>query len=760
MGRKYPSLILLSAVIACILIADSIRLVDWVWLLAGAVTCGVALYLWLHRRSTGAVLCFALALGFLTAFGFTISTTTPSVWNLNNLVAPGDACTFYGRVVDWPHLREDRTDLLVEIDSINNGGIYQVRGNLLLRLTTESTKLQRNDRIAFRARYYDIGPENTPGNFSYSRYLRLKGIQGIAYLSTDLTITVNRRASVSILGAIDSFRDLIRESLQGNLTPGAAALALGFLIGETHDIAPRIYQLFRDTGTLHVLAVSGANVALVVGFLLLLLRPLRPSRAVISVALIVGVLLFSGLSYLEPSVVRATVMAILVILARWAHRAVDLNQIIATTALFILLVEPTQLFDIGFQLSFVTAWGLIFFTPLVNDRFGKHFDRWWYRWLVLPAVVSFIAQVCSTPLIALHFGRVPILSLFANLLVVPLTSIGVVAVLVLLVVDLISPLLAYFFGSIVSILLELNVDVLEWFGSTHALIFDTSNLAHQPFADLFVVLFYGLLVLGGLAVSFRMARRLLVFTSLATINLALLLAIAWPAQSDNRLVCFRIPGGVASVIVTDNRADLVLSDVESKEYPIDERILTPALTGEKIDRLHRLFVMNCGYGVIDDLLRLAERFAIDTVWIAPSLQASFAEHYPDSILTTPVVPLSNSATPRSPDSIGISYSGASLNISTDRFRIFITDDVSIIPAHQPYSARDTAGTDVLLLTRTASTEVAAHLHRRPWDWIVCATIAQPSDESHRDFHLHPDAAKPDDIVDLKAVGVCRIPLTP
>ena len=139
-----------------------------------------------------------------------------------------------------------------------------------------------------------------------------------AFLPTLLSVQVDKRPAVGLLAAVDEVRTWIRSAMEEHLSPTGSALARGFLIGETRDIPPDIYGMFRDSGTLHVLAVSGSNVALVLLFFIWVLRPfwLKPStRAII---LLVVIALFAGLSYGDPSVIRASTGLFVSMTPPWA----------------------------------------------------------------------------------------------------------------------------------------------------------------------------------------------------------------------------------------------------------------------------------------------------------------------------------------------------------------------------------------------------------------------------------------------------------
>ncbi len=359
MIRKYPSLLVLLFVVFGIVISDQTRLPCWMFLF-GSLACCVGGLIGLTRHSgRESTILFGLSLLFFSAFNFGIRFYDVGPRHISRVLQNGETYHIFGEVTDWPRLKTNHTEIKITLDSVATDVTRKVRGTILLKLTDTTTALQRGDRVEFRGRIYSVKGSNLPGKFDYQRYLYLKGVYGIVYLPTLLDVRIDKGNRFGIFNYVDKLRASIRGSFYKNLSPTAAALAAGFLIGETRDIPTTIYSRFRDTGTLHLLAVSGSNVALVVLSFMFLLRPFSLSRRKRAVILLLVVFLFALLSYGEPSVMRASVMAALVIAAGVLERRYDLNNVIAATALIILLFDPAQLYDVGFQLSFVTAWGLI-----------------------------------------------------------------------------------------------------------------------------------------------------------------------------------------------------------------------------------------------------------------------------------------------------------------------------------------------------------------------------------------------------------------
>ena len=625
MLKKYPGLFFLIPVVAGIVFTDFVRPAGWLFLLLCLISFISGVILYKRESSRFSIILFALCLFFFSGFNYGLKTYHFAANHVARFVSEKQTYHIYGEVADWPELKFNRTELAIAIDSLGNGTNFPAKGSILLKLSDTTTALQRGDKVEFWGTIYPLKSHHGPGGFDYARYLRHRGIHGIVYLPTLLNVRVEKPGGRGVIAYVDLLRNEISESLSRNLSEVAASLSAGFLIGETREISPEVYRWFRDSGTLHLLAVSGSNVALVILFLIIVLRPLALPRKRRAMILMACVVLFALLSYGEPSVVRASVMAILVLLANVFERRFNLNQIIASAALIILLAAPTQLFSVGFQLSFVTAWGLIFVTPRVAKLFKSVDHKGWYRWLVLPFLISLIAQLFSMPLIALYFGKVPAISVIANLVIVPLVSIAVVAVLILLMLDFLLPILGAFFGSLLDSFMQIVLYFLSLFGDKQSVIVNTGDIS-----SLAVILFYGLLVLAVFSISSKLLRRATVFAAAVIINIAMLSTLV-SASSSSIDFCtadvFNIPGGTA-ILIYQNQSqvpDLIISGLNRKPYPIDERIFSSAFDELSVERLGKVFVMASEYGAIDDIYRLCLDYQVKTVIVDARIEKSFSD---------------------------------------------------------------------------------------------------------------------------------------
>jgi competence protein ComEC len=628
MARRYPAVWLLASITIGIVLADRLPLPAWSFLLIG-VGFAIAGLLAVRESSTAAGL-LAAAL-FLSGFNFALHYRPDSSIAVTGLLQQPTVCTVYGRVADWPLLKQDRIEFRIAVDSIESDYRRFARGALLLKVTDTATALQRGDRIIFRTRVYPVSTMPAGGTFNYRRYLEHKGVQAVAYMPTLLNVQISRREELGLIPVADRIRKFVGNSLESNLTADAAALARGFLLGDTRNIPPDVYRRFRDTGTLHVMAVSGSNVALVLAFFHLLLRPFRIRRSIRLSVLLAVIPIYALMCYLEPSVVRASILAALVLLGKLTGRKIELNNLMAVTATIILLTDPAQLFDIGFQLSFVTAWGLVFAVPRLTRLFEGCHRRRWYRWLVFPLIVALIAQLFSTPLIAYHFGRIALWSVPANLLVVPLVSAATLAVLVIPIAHAVLPILGMLVGSLINPLIELTVQTLNLFGADSILTLSAGSSSLPGAGFCFWV--YVCLVLAAPALQLKRCRRRLIgVLSLTALAILAMASVRVSTTQPGRFSVHSVPGGVMTIIqptdlhIRQSRADLIVTHLAGRRYSLDDRVIGPVLAEGGVNRLGNLIVLSADYQSLDDLLRLSAAFDAENIVFAGDLRQAVRDH--------------------------------------------------------------------------------------------------------------------------------------
>jgi competence protein ComEC len=260
MSRKYPAVFYLLFVLVGIVLADQTRWpAEW-FLLSALILCLIGIALFRSSPKAASIL-FGLFMLSFSAYHFSIRYYDIGPDHISNFITGGERYKIFGEVIDWPDLKSTGTEIKISVDSLGPPVERAVDGAILLKIHDSTTALQRGDRIEFRSRVFDNKGGSSPGGFDYRRYLHLKGVFGVVYLNNLLDVRIDTEGRSIVLSWIDLLRSEITASFYRNLGEAGASMAAGFLIGETRNISPEVYQRFRDSGTLHLLAVSGSNVA-------------------------------------------------------------------------------------------------------------------------------------------------------------------------------------------------------------------------------------------------------------------------------------------------------------------------------------------------------------------------------------------------------------------------------------------------------------------------------------------------------------------
>jgi competence protein ComEC len=618
MAKKYPALFTLVAVIGGILLADSVDLASYFFLLASLILIFPAIVLYYKRRIMAAGVVILLALSMLIGFGYSFRFKTFPPGHIIHFTDDDIKYTIYGTIDDWPTLREHRTDLIVAVDSI--GYADEIKGGcgrLMLHIGNETTALQYKDRIIFESQLYSIKGGKNPSGYDFRRYMNLKKVFANAYLPLEYNIRIDPPGRLSFYRLVDKIRNYIIATFKRTLDENSAALASGFLIGDTRDIRPEVYKYFRDSGTLHLLAVSGSNVALVILFFSFFLKfsPMKIGGR--TLLLLIIIILFSNLAFNQPSVVRASVMAALVLLGKYFQRRIDLNNIIAATALIILIFQPTELFDVGFQLSFVTAWGLIFFAPKILNLSSHLRPNLLFKIIIFPLIICAVAQLMSLPMSAFYFQRMPMISFLSNLIIVPLVSIIVVGEVIVIFASLLLPLLGDFCGSLLNPIIRLTLDAISLFGSDRYNVLLNYRVTALP-----LLLYYIMLLIFSSAINSRKARRLSVLYLLLLLN-SFLIGSLFKKNEETRVMVFSIPSGMASIIYPQH-PQVILSNLPEKDYLYGEIMIEPYLANYRIKRPD-IISLSANYQNLREAFYFQSKKNVGQIYLPRSSRNSFLD---------------------------------------------------------------------------------------------------------------------------------------
>lgn len=305
--------------------------------------------------------------------------------------------------------------------SVNNGKTSAASGTLLIAIKDSAAKnIYYGDQLLIPAKYNPIDPPFNPGEFNYKKYLANQNIHYQAFLFPKQFVVVDTNRGNPVVAYSLRLRQRLVEKLKRNMRDtDAIAVASTLILGYKADLSNDVLQAYSKTGTVHVLSVSGAHVAIIYILLALALGFLdrfKHGKIIKAIIIIILIWYYSLLSGFSPAVCRAAVMISMVIVGKTFSRYINTLNILAMSAFALLIYDPFFITDVGFQLSYLAVFGLIVFQPVVYKWF--QFKNKWADKLWALCSVSIAAQVITFPLSAFYFHQFPVYFLFSNLFII------------------------------------------------------------------------------------------------------------------------------------------------------------------------------------------------------------------------------------------------------------------------------------------------------------------------------------------------------
>ncbi len=358
-----------------------------------------------------------------------------------------------------PSRYSKRLSFVLNLREIKTANDWQsVSGKVLVNLF-QDLPLKYGDEMVLTGKLHYPFEFSQNRKFSYRQYLKRQGIIFVLSVKKDNPVQILGHDKGSwLLDKLYRIRSSASCLLAQSLGPPEASLMQAMLLGERLNIPDSLKEVFAQTGTAHILAISGLNVGIVVMVLFLLLRMI-PFAGLWTYGLTMFfVALYVLLTGASPSVVRAGMMSMVFLGSFVIERETDSINSLAFAAFLILLLDPQNIFDIGFQLSFISVLSILIFFPLLMAAmkpFLKRHPQKIFKFALETFFVSLSATLGVAGLLAYYFEIVTPVSLLANMIVVPLSTLATILGIGLLLCGGVIP----FFATCIAFVLNLMV----WF---------------------------------------------------------------------------------------------------------------------------------------------------------------------------------------------------------------------------------------------------------------------------------------------------------
>ena len=401
--------------------------------------------------------------------------------------------------------------VVVRITKILKSGFYQdkyvaevvqvravkTRGYVLLNIQKDSLQklLKIDDQILVHTDFMQVSPPLNPNQFNYKLYLAKQGIHHQLFINCTQFLKLSN-ASSSLVGISAKFRNKIQKALLTyNFKKDEFAVISALLLGQRQGVSKELLTDYAGAGAIHILAVSGLHVGIILLILSFLFRPLEKFKYgsyLKAFCIVLCLWMFAFIAGLSASVVRAVTMFTFLAVGHSLQRKKVVEFSLISSMLFLLIVKPMLLFDVGFQLSYLAVFGIIWVQPKLVAVYKPKFLLDKKIWQLI--TVSIAAQVGILPLSIYYFQQFPGLFVLSNLIIIPFLGailIGGIGVIFLALLNILPSFLGLIYGAVISLMNEF----VSWIAAQEQFLFQEISISFTMMLGCYLLIFFGTLYL-------------------------------------------------------------------------------------------------------------------------------------------------------------------------------------------------------------------------------------------------------------------------
>ena len=325
-----------------------------------------------------------------------------------------------GTLNEPPDVRDSYTNLKIKVEAVDTGsGDLPVSGLILARVSN-GIHFEYGQQVRVRGQL-KTPPEDE--DFSYRDYLAREGVY--SYISSGEVTLLPGDGGGIYWTAVYQLKEKLLQNTHRLFNDPEASLLAGILLGVDTGLTRELQNAFKNTGTAHIIAISGFNIAIIAGVFYSTFKNIFGERHGSTLA-ILGIVFYTLLVGADAAVVRAAIMGSISMIARlFGRKQFALNSLLAVAAAMCVW-NPLFLWDVGFQLSFLATLGLILyaepfsnFTSNLITRLTKQESSTLTHIINDNVVLTFAAQLTTIPIMAYHFKRISLVSFIANPFILP-----------------------------------------------------------------------------------------------------------------------------------------------------------------------------------------------------------------------------------------------------------------------------------------------------------------------------------------------------
>lgn len=499
-----------------------------------------------------------------------------------------------------------RADLRVSKVRFESGA--ESEEQFITRILLDSEEANIGDEVNFKATVIPVSEKRNPHQFDYKKYLAERGIHTQLRVDELISVTTNdSRLSWSW------WREKAIRLVELNFDNETAPIAKALLLGYKQDLEGESRQAFARAGLSHIMAVSGLHVGFVVApfwFLIPFFWSRKYGRQIGFVVLLLVLWGYAGLTGFSASVMRASVTAMFLTWGKLFNKSPNSINLTSAAAVVLLILNPMDLFSVGFQLSFLAVYIILLVLPVIQHQLPYWLRLKWYAKPLMVVIVSVVVQLGLYPVQVYYFGEVSLISPVANALFVPFLGIVVPLSLVALAISSVVPGIGYI----------LNYPSLEFLTLLNDFVQVSSNWnwAWMEVSLLTILLFPFWAALIFTIGSWRVPKLRWKWMIISGVLFSLI-QIQAIAQKINdpplRVVVFDVGQGDGALLQTPNGRNILIdAGIWSPGSNSGQSIILPHLKAEGIQRLDAVILSHPHADHIGGILDLIENVEIGVIY--------------------------------------------------------------------------------------------------------------------------------------------------
>lgn len=516
--------------------------------------------------------------------------------------------TIYGEVHEIVNKTEDYGKYIIKVRSIDDGITQKnIREKLLLKVIGDKN-IDLGDKILFLGKLNLPGENTNPLLFNYRLNLMTDKIYTTCTIKDYSIIEVDKSNRAFHYNIKKGFRLKIENLFDEYLDEDNSSLMKSIIIGDYSYLDDKDISKYRDLGLAHILAVSGLHIGIISGFFIFILANLGVKRKTNYTLTLIIIWFYGYLIGFPPSLLRANIMLSIIFYGQIMAEPYDILKSLYVATFILLLFNPMWIFNLGFQLSVLATFSIVYFSPKINKLFYPYNNKITYMLSGLLAVLMGLL-----PVQAFYFNKISLLSILSNIIIAPILSISLSVGATMVGVSYVLPFLNVLIGKVLNILLSIQYFIVDLFHQIPWGVIETYSPNIFEFIIYYIIIFIIFKVISLKEINIKIKKLIFYYLTISIIvNFALVL------KDDSIEFHFIDVGQGDSVLIRTKKHDYLLDTGGSilDSWDVGEYIVLPYLQKIGVRNLRGVFITHFHHDHCKSLPLLMENLNIENILIS------------------------------------------------------------------------------------------------------------------------------------------------